>query len=78
MLDWLRRFHDTFHDSEVILWARCQYIFFLVYTGLQSVDVSMFISDRRMFQCYLFMNAIITEGLRRRNAEWKDQPKVPE
>lgn len=69
------RFHESFHDSEVILWARAQYIFFLVYTGLQVMDVSIFISDKRLLQGYMFMNAIITEATRRRRAEWTGEPQ---
>jgi hypothetical protein len=73
MLDQLRRFHASFHDSEIILWARLQFVFLLVYQGLQSVDVSAFISDHRLFQCYLFTNAIVTEMLRRNREDWKDK-----
>ena len=60
--NWYLSFHASFHGSEVILWARCQYIFFLVYTGLQVVDVSLFISDKHLLQGYMFMNAIVTEA----------------
>lgn len=71
MLKAWRYFYDTFHGSETILWARAQYIFFLVYTGMQAADVSVFISDHRMLQCYIIMNAIITEATRRRREQWQ-------
>lgn len=63
-------FHATFHDSEVILWARVQYLFGLIYAGMQVMDMSLFISDKKLLQLYFFANAMVTEGLRRRNAEW--------
>lgn len=64
------RFVASFHDSEVILWARLQYIIFLVYTGLQAVDVSVFISDKRMLQGYILFNAMMTEVMRRHRADF--------
>lgn len=69
------RFHESFHGSEVILWARCQYIFFLVYTGVQVMDMSLFITDKHLLQGYMFMNAIVTEATRRRREEWTGQPQ---
>lgn len=74
MIQFLRNrfseFYASFHDSEVILWARLQYVLLAIYTALQSVDVSEFISDHRMLQCYIFANALLTEFLRRRRAEF--------
>jgi len=62
--------HGTFHDSEVILWARAQYILLALYTALQSVDVSQIVSDRHLLQGYIFTNALVSELLRRRKAEY--------
>lgn len=64
--------HGTFHSSEVILWARAQYILLIVYEALQQVDLSLLISDHRLLQGYIFANALISESLRRRNAEYND------
>jgi hypothetical protein len=71
MLNQLRKFRATFHDSEVILWARAQYLMLAIYTALQSVDMSSIISDRHLLQGYIFANALITELLRRNREEWK-------
>lgn len=60
------RFHESFHDSEVIVWARLQYVLLGLYTALQSVDMTAFISDHRTLQAYIFINAFATEMLRRR------------
>jgi hypothetical protein len=72
MLNKLREFHASFHDSEVILWARSQYLMLAIYTALQSVDMSAIISDRHLLQGYIFANAMVTELLRRSREEWKD------
>lgn len=73
MLDYLRRFHATFHDSEIILWARAQFLLLAMYEGLQSVDMSAIISDHRLLQGYIFVNAVVTEMLRRSREDWKDK-----
>lgn len=63
-----QRFHDSFHGSDTIVWARAQLLLGAGYTALQGVDISAFISDRHLLQYYIFANALITEMLRRRNA----------
>jgi hypothetical protein len=68
-----QQFHASFHDSEVILWARLQFLFFAIYTGLQGADMSAFISDRRLLQLYLIANGVIGEYARRRRAKWDDK-----
>lgn len=73
MLNQLRKFHGSFHASEIILWARVQFLLGSVLVALQGVDMSVFISDRHMFMIYLFANGLITEMLRRRREDWKDQ-----
>ena len=75
MIQFLRNrtseFHATFHDSEVLLWARSQYLMLALYQGLQAIDISVFISDRHILQGYIFANAVITEMLRRSREDWK-------
>lgn len=71
MLNQLRKFQATFHDSEVILWARAQFLLLALYQGLQAVDMSEVISDRHLLQGYVFVNAVVTELLRRNREEWK-------
>jgi len=68
--------HSTFHSSELIWWARAQYVVLIVYTALQSVDLSEIISDHRLLQCYIFVNALISESLRRRNAEYNPDGSI--
>ncbi len=74
MWSWIKQeyryLHSTFHSSEVILWARVQYVLLALYTALQYVDLSQFISDHRLLQIYIFVNALTSELLRRRNAEY--------
>jgi hypothetical protein len=71
MREYFNKFWRSFHDSEVILWARLQFLLLALYTALQSVDMSQVISDGHLLQGYMFTNAFVTELLRRRNAEWK-------
>lgn len=73
MLNQLRKFHASFHDSEVIAWARIQLIIGAAFVALQSVDMSVFISDKHLLMGYIFANAFITEGLRRSREDWKPQ-----
>jgi hypothetical protein len=68
--DELSYLHSTFHSSEVIWWARTQYILLAVYEALQTVDLSAIISDHRLLQIYIFANALASELLRRRGAEY--------
>jgi hypothetical protein len=77
MLQQLRRFHDSFHDSEIIVWARLQFMFGSAFVALQGVDMSVFISDRHMLMGYIFFNGLVTEVLRRNREDWK-QVTVPE
>ncbi len=63
-----QRFHDSFHGSDTIVWARAQILLGAAYTALQGVDISAFVTDRHLLQYYIFANALITEMLRRRNA----------
>lgn len=80
MWTWIKQeyayLHGTFHSSEVILWARAQYILLAVYTALQMVDLSALISDRKLLQGYIFANALISELLRRRNAEYNENGSI--
>lgn len=66
--DWWWKFHDSFHGSDTIVWARAQLMLGCAYTAMQGVDISAFVSDHRLLQCYIFANALATEMLRRRNA----------
>lgn len=73
--DRYQQFHASFHDSEVILWARLQFLFFAFYTALQTIDINQFITDKRMMQIYILINGVVGEYARRRREEWKDPGK---
>lgn len=74
--DECRYLWSTFHSSEVIIWARAQYILLVVYEALQQIDISAFISDHRLLQIYIFINALMSEWLRRRNAEYNPDGSI--
>lgn len=68
-------FHSSFHGSDTLVWARAQLMLGAAYTAMQSMDMSLFISDRHALQYYIFANAMITELLRRRGEDWHDGDK---
>lgn len=70
-------FHASFHDSDTIVWARAQFVFLGIYTALQSVDMTLIVADKHLLQGYVFINAFITEMLRKRGEDWKTTTKVP-
>lgn len=75
---WWTSFHASFHDSDTLVWARAQFAFLGIYTAMQSVDMSLIIADKHLLQGYIFVNAFVTEMLRRRGEDWKSNVKVPE
>lgn len=72
---WWVKFHASFRGSETILWARAQFVLFCIYTAVQQVDISVFVSDRRLLQGYILANGIIAEMLRRRREDWQRGPQ---
>lgn len=64
----LKKFIDTFHGNETIMWARLQLALGAIYVAMQGVDVSVFVTDKHLLQGYIFGNGLITELLRRRGA----------
>lgn len=74
MIAWLKQelayFHATFHDSETILWARLQYVFVLLLTAFNTVDLSPYISDKHLLAAYMLTNALVTELLRKNREDW--------
>jgi hypothetical protein len=72
---WWAKFHASFRSSETILWARLQFVFFAFYTAAQQVDMTAFISDHRLLQCYILVNGFVAELLRRRREDWQRGPK---
>ncbi|MDE2103869.1 MAG: hypothetical protein KGL39_45325 [Patescibacteria group bacterium] len=68
-----RKFKKSFHDSEVIMWARLQAILIPIVIGLHNVDFSTYISDRNLLVGYIAVNSVLTEVLRRHRETWGDQ-----
>lgn len=61
-----QRFHESFHDSEVILWARIQFIAGAAYAVLSTSDLSPVISNPKYLWGWMMFNSFVTEYLRRR------------
>ena len=62
--------YETFHASETILWARIQMFAGAVFLVASTSDVSPFFSNPKHLAIWTMTNGIITEYLRRRNADW--------
>ena len=62
--------YATFHDSEVLLFARFNVLLGSVWVALQGVDISPLIKDPQYLVYYIIFSNVVNEMLRRRNAEW--------
>lgn len=62
---WYLVVHGTFHDSEVILWARVQVALGVVAGVLVSTDLSTLFDNPKVLTGYLLLNGLATEMLRR-------------
>ncbi len=65
-----QKFYKSFHDSEVILWARIQVFLGIGYAGLSMVDPMMLNLPPRAVAAWVFANGALAEYLRRRRAEY--------
>ena len=65
---WWASFHHSFHDSEVIVFARLQVIFGLVWGILTVTDLSPLIENPKYITGWLLFSGMITEMLRRNRA----------
>lgn len=63
-------FHNTFHDSEVILWSRLQVFIGTGWFAVQGIDVSPILTNPKHLMGYLIFSNFVNEFLRRRNAEY--------
>ena len=79
-MNWIKEkfwyIHNTFHDSEVILWSRLQVLLGTIWVALQGVDVSPFINDPKYLIYYLIFSNLVNEMLRRRNAEYDEDGSI--
>jgi len=63
----LNKIKNWFWRSEIILWARLQLLFGIVWAVLSTVDMSPLLSGKWLTVWFIF-NGIVTEYLRRRRA----------
>ncbi len=66
---WFDSFVASFHDSEVLVWSRVQFLVGVVWAVLSQTDLSPVISDPKYLTYWLIANGVITEYLRRRRAD---------
>lgn len=64
------KFYWSFHNSEVILWARIQFLVGTVWAVLSQTDMSPLITNPKYLTYWLIANGVITELLRRRHADF--------
>lgn len=76
--DYWVKFHASFHDSEVIIWARLNAVMVPVIMGLHNVDWSAYITDKHLLIGYVAVNSVMTEYLRRRRADFSEPKEDPE
>lgn len=70
---WWDKFLASFKGSETIIWARIQYVFGVMLVAVNSVDFSAIITDRHLLVAYMFVNALVTEAMRRNREDWGGQ-----
>ncbi len=65
--------HNTFHDSEVILWSRVQVLAGVVWVAVQSLDPALlFKAHPEYLVYYLIFSNVVNELLRRSREDWKE------
>lgn len=69
-----RKFHTSFHDSEVILWARLQFAVGCVWEVLIQFDLSPIVTNPKYLTAWLIFSGIVTEWTRRTRATDLDVP----
>lgn len=69
MCQLLRKIHASFHDSEIIWWARIQVFFGSLYLVLQTVNLAPLIGDPKYVTYYMIANGLLSEWLRRRRTD---------
>lgn len=69
---WYKPIHDSFHDSEVILWSRLQVLGGAAWFAASTADLTPLVSNPKYVSAWVLFNGVVTEYLRRRNAEFND------
>ncbi len=65
---WALSFHASFHDSEVILFARFQLVLGVAWTVFSATDMAPLITNPKYLTAWLLGSGIVTELLRRSRA----------
>lgn len=69
MCQLLHKLYASFHDSEIIWWARAQVFCGALYEVLQRVDITPLIGNARYVTYYMIANGLLSEWLRRRRTD---------
>ena len=72
---WALKFHASFHDSEVILFARIQVLFGIAWAILSVTDMAPLITNPKYLTAWLLGSGMVTEMLRRNRATDLDEPR---
>lgn len=64
-----KKLKDSFHDSEVILWARIQFAVGCVWEVLITLDLSPILANPKYLTLWLIFSGIVTEWARRNRAD---------
>ena len=72
---WALSFHASFHDSEVILFARIQVLFGIAWAILSVTDMAPLITNPKYLTAWLLGSGMVTEMLRRNRATDLDAPR---
>lgn len=65
---WYASFHKSFHDSEVIVFARLQILGAAIWAVLTVTDLSPLL-EQKWVTCWLLFSGGVTEYARRRRSE---------
>ena len=71
---WWASFQHSFHDSEVIVFARVQVLFGVVWGVLTVVDISPILENPKYITGWLLFSGMVTEVLRRNRATDLNEP----
>lgn len=68
--------YSTFHGSESILLARFNMALGSIFVVAQGFDVTQLDIDKKYVMAWVVGNGVLTEYLRRRNAEYGDDGSI--
>jgi hypothetical protein len=71
---WWASFQHSFHDSEVIVFARLQVLFGVVWGVLTATDLAPLINNPKYLTSWVLFSGFVTEMLRRNRATDLNDP----